>query len=132
MRLIGYSTEEVMGRSLVQEFITDDFKIAVQAVLDQALAGDETDNFEFPLITKGRARIEVLLNATTRRDEQGNVIGESFLSRLVSGRIIAINSQIQPHNYNITTTTPLPQRCRGHRSGHHCPFGSGEGIFQAH
>ena len=47
MRLIGYSTEEVMGRSLVQEFITDDFKTAVQAVLDQALAGDETDNFEF-------------------------------------------------------------------------------------
>jgi len=75
MRLIGYSTEEVMGRSLVQEFITDDFKTAVQAVLDQALAGDETDNFEFPLITKGGARIEVLLNATTRRDEQGNVIG---------------------------------------------------------
>ena len=27
---------------------------------------------EFPLITKGGARIEVLLNATTRRDEQGN------------------------------------------------------------
>ena len=45
MRLIRYSTEEVMGRSLVQNFITDDFKTAVQAavqaVLDQALAGDE-------------------------------------------------------------------------------------------
>jgi len=26
MRLIGYSTEEVMRHSLVQEFITDDFK----------------------------------------------------------------------------------------------------------
>ena len=45
MRLIGYSTEEVMGRSLVQDFITEDFKKPVQAVLDQALAGDETDNF---------------------------------------------------------------------------------------
>ena len=55
--------------------LPDDFKKPVQAVLDQALAGDETDNFEFPLITKGGARIEVLLNATTRRDEQGNVIG---------------------------------------------------------
>ena len=45
MRLIRYSTEEVMGRSLVQNFITDDFKTAVQAavqaVLDQAIAGDE-------------------------------------------------------------------------------------------
>ena len=35
---------------------------------------------EFPLITKGGARIEVLLNATTRRDEQGNVIGQSCQS----------------------------------------------------
>ena len=43
MRLTGYNTEEVTGRSLVQEFITDDFKTTAQAVLDQALAGDETD-----------------------------------------------------------------------------------------
>jgi hypothetical protein len=39
-----------MGQSLVQDFITDDFKTPVQTVLDQVLAGDETDNFEFPLI----------------------------------------------------------------------------------
>ena len=75
MRLIGYSTEEVMGHSLVQEFITQDYQASVQAVLDQALQGSETENFEFPLITKAGAHIEVLLNATTRRDEQGNVIG---------------------------------------------------------
>ena len=75
MRLIGYSTEEVMGHSLVQEFITNDYQASVQAVLDEALRGSETDNFEFPLITKAGAHIEVLLNATTRRDEQGNVIG---------------------------------------------------------
>ena len=41
-RLLGYGAEEVVGRSLVQEFITDDFKTAVQAVLDLALVGDET------------------------------------------------------------------------------------------
>lgn len=35
-----------MGRSLVQEFITEDFKMPVQAVLDKALAGNETGNFE--------------------------------------------------------------------------------------
>ena len=61
-----------MGRSLVQDFITDDFKTPVQTVLDQALAGDETANFEFPLITKSGYRIEVILNATSRHDEQGN------------------------------------------------------------
>jgi hypothetical protein len=30
---------------------------------------------EFPLMTKAGIRLEVLLNATTRRDEQGDVIG---------------------------------------------------------
>ena len=74
-KLVGYSSEEVMGKNLVKRFITDEFQTAVQAVLDQALHGEETANFEFPLLTKGGVRLDVLLNATTRRDEQGNVIG---------------------------------------------------------
>jgi PAS domain S-box-containing protein len=72
---VGYTTEEVMGHLLVCEFITDDFKTAVQSVLDKALYGEETANFEFPFITKAGAHIEVLLNATTRRDEHGHVFG---------------------------------------------------------
>ena len=43
--------------------------------------------FEFPLITKGRARIEVLLNATTRRDEQGNVIGVVGIGQDITARM---------------------------------------------
>jgi PAS domain S-box-containing protein len=46
-KLVGYSTEEVMGHSLVQEFITKDYQASVQAVLDRALDGVETANFEF-------------------------------------------------------------------------------------
>jgi PAS domain S-box-containing protein len=42
---VGYTPEEVMGKNLVQEFITDEFKMPVQAVLDQALHGEETANF---------------------------------------------------------------------------------------
>ena len=45
MKLVGYNTHEVMGHSLVKEFITDDFKTAVQTVLDRALSGEETANF---------------------------------------------------------------------------------------
>ena len=91
MELVGYSTEEVMGHSLVQEFITDDFKSPVQAVLDQALHGKETANFEFPLITKAGARIEILLNATTRRDEQGNIIGVVGIGQDITGQFWSLS-----------------------------------------
>ncbi len=47
----------------------------MQSVIDEALAGEETVNFEFPLMTKAGVRLEILLNATTRKDEQGNIIG---------------------------------------------------------
>ena len=84
-KLVGYTPEEVMGKNLVREFITDEFKTAVQTVLDQALHGEETANFEFPLITKHGVRLDVLLNATTRRDEQGNIIGVVGIGQDVSG-----------------------------------------------
>ncbi|KAL7532463.1 LOW QUALITY PROTEIN: hypothetical protein ACHAXR_004642, partial [Thalassiosira sp. AJA248-18] len=86
-KLVGYTPNEVMGKNLVKEFITDEFKTAVQAVLDQAFCGDETANFEFPLMTKAGVRLEVLLNATTRRDEQGNIIGVVGIGQDITGRI---------------------------------------------
>eukprot|EP00966_Prymnesium_polylepis_P067680 1572193-Prymnesium_polylepis.1 len=73
--ITGYSKEEVTGRYLVRDFIIDEYKIAVNAVLTKALQGMETDNFEFPFITKSGQRVEVLLNATTRRDASGKGVG---------------------------------------------------------
>jgi hypothetical protein len=60
--LIGYNTEEAMEWLLVHNCTTDNFKTVVQIVLDQAQAGNETNNFEFPLITKSSYGIEMLLN----------------------------------------------------------------------
>ena len=74
-KITGYGKDEVMGRDLVGEFITDDYKAPVKRVLDKALAGEETANFEFPLFTKSGERVDILLNSTTRRDVSGNIIG---------------------------------------------------------
>ena len=74
-RITGYSKGDVMGQPLVAEFITEDYREAVSEVFDNALNGTETDNFEFPLYTKDGERVEVLLNATTRRDGTGKVVG---------------------------------------------------------
>ena len=73
--ITGYEKRETLGRNLVEEFITEEYKIPVKEVLDKALKGTETANYEFPLYTKKRDRRDVLLNATTRRDVQGNIIG---------------------------------------------------------
>jgi PAS domain S-box-containing protein len=73
--ITGYSRSEVMGRNLVEVYITEEYRASVKGVLDNALQGSEAANFEFPLFTKSQKRVEVLLNATTRRDVNGNVVG---------------------------------------------------------
>lgn len=49
------------------------------------MTGIETANFELPLITKHGIRMEVLLNATSRRDEQGNIIGVVGIGQDITG-----------------------------------------------
>ena len=39
-------------QNLVKEFITKDYQASVGMVIDRALRGDETANYEFPLMTK--------------------------------------------------------------------------------
>ena len=38
-------------------------------------------------MTKGGVRLDVLLNATTRRDEQGNIIGVVGIGQDITGRL---------------------------------------------
>jgi len=95
MQMVGYSTEQVIGQDFVREFITDDFKTAVKNVLDKALHGKETANFEFPLITIEGDRIDVLLNATTRRDEYGNIIGVVGIGQDNTERLAKVRESIK-------------------------------------
>jgi PAS domain S-box-containing protein len=73
--ITGFHASEVLGKDLVKEFITANYHHSVTEVLQNALRGDETSNFEFPLYTKNNKLVMVLLNATTRRDALGNVVG---------------------------------------------------------
>jgi PAS domain S-box-containing protein len=75
VRISGFEKSEVLGRDLVQNFITEEHKASVKEVLDNALRGEETANFEFPLNSKGGSHLDILLNASTRKDLEGNIIG---------------------------------------------------------
>ena len=64
-----------MEHNLVTNYIDRDNQHRVQAVLNKALLGDETANFEFPLVTSSGSTLSILLNATSRRDANGDIIG---------------------------------------------------------
>jgi len=59
VEITGFSREEVFGQDLVKVYITEEFRDQVSMVLTNALGGQETANFEFPLFTKTRQRVEV-------------------------------------------------------------------------
>ncbi|MFT5548500.1 MAG: PAS domain S-box-containing protein [Candidatus Azotimanducaceae bacterium] len=75
VNITGFKKNDVMGRDLVADFITDDYKVSVNEVLAKALKGKETANFEFPLFSKSGDRVDVLINSTTRRDASGEITG---------------------------------------------------------
>ena len=64
-----------MGKHLVQTFIEHESRAAVQQVLTRALDGIETANYELVFKTKAGDMRTLLLNATTRRDSEGDIIG---------------------------------------------------------
>jgi PAS domain S-box-containing protein len=74
-KITGFKKEDVFGKNLVQTYITEDYRESVKKVLDDALIGKETANFEFPLFTKNGQRVMVLLNSSTRRDANGEITG---------------------------------------------------------
>ncbi|KAG2507289.1 hypothetical protein JM16_008194 [Phytophthora kernoviae] len=92
-QITNYAIDEVMGENLVETFISPEFRPIVAEVLSQALRGDETANFEFPLITRPGTRIEILLNATPRYDSNGSIVGVVGIGQDITDRIA------QEHEY---------------------------------
>jgi PAS domain S-box-containing protein len=74
-KITGFKKDDVLGKDLVQTYITQDYQNQVKEVLDNALKGQETANYEFPLFTKDGQRVMVLLNSSTRRNAEGDIVG---------------------------------------------------------
>jgi PAS domain-containing protein len=63
-----------MGKPFLN-FIEEELQAGVGEVLKKALTGEETANYELPLVTKKGERLYLLVNATSRRDAAGDVVG---------------------------------------------------------
>ena len=59
----------------LQVLFTNDSHYGVKDILDKALQGHETSNFDCHVFTKNHRRLEVLLNITPRTDESGRIVG---------------------------------------------------------
>jgi len=73
--ITGFSKLEAYDRPLVSTFIVPKFRQTVQDILDSALKGNETSNYELEFCTKSNEIRYLLVNATTRRDAESNIVG---------------------------------------------------------
>ena len=77
--ITGYSREEAFNKPLVANFIARGFRASVQEVLDKALTGVETANYELEFHTKSKETRFLLVNASTRRDVENNIVGGTWI-----------------------------------------------------
>ena len=73
--ITGFTKEDAFNKPLVSTLIVPLLRQSVQGILDQALHGIETSNYELEFTTKTNEIRYLLVNATTRRDAENNITG---------------------------------------------------------
>jgi PAS domain S-box-containing protein len=73
--ILGLSRDFVIGESLVETFIDPSLRQSVEAVLDMALQGNGTSNYELEFQTKSGESRYMLVNITPRRDGNDDIVG---------------------------------------------------------
>ena len=73
--ITGFSKHEAFGKNLVSTFIVPKLQESVKEILDNALQGQETSNYELEIKTKTNEFRYLLVNATTRRNAENSIIG---------------------------------------------------------
>lgn len=118
--ITGFTKEEALNRPLVTTFIMPKLRRSVQEVMDNALQGNETSNYELgedgfigccltayfvslrlflthspfsslhstEFWTKSNETRYLLVNATTRRDEDNNIVGVVGVAQVSSFIVI--------------------------------------------
>jgi PAS domain S-box-containing protein len=82
--ITGFLKEDAFGTPLVESFIAPRMRQKVHAVLDAALQGNETSNYELEFVAKSGDPRFMVVNATTRRDPEGHIVGGKYQQALVA------------------------------------------------
>jgi PAS domain S-box-containing protein len=75
IEITGFSHDEAYNKPLVNTFIVPSLRKSVHDVMENALKGIETSNYELEFTTKSNEIRYLLVNATSRRDAENNVVG---------------------------------------------------------
>jgi PAS domain S-box-containing protein len=73
--ITGHGVDEAFNKQFVDTFIAPEHRVAVHSVLDSALKGRGTTNFELEICTRSNEVRYLLVNAETRRDAENNIVG---------------------------------------------------------
>jgi PAS domain S-box-containing protein len=73
--ITGYSVDEAFNKQFVDTFIAPERRVAAHSVLDSALKGRGTTNFELEIFTRSNEVRYLLVNAETRRDAENKIVG---------------------------------------------------------
>lgn len=94
--ITGFSRERAIGsdvircmeeiNSLNQNFLTPEYQKSIVQVMDDALRGTETSNFEFQMYTANGRRVDMLMNASTWRDDTGTLLGAIAICQDITER----------------------------------------------
>jgi PAS domain S-box-containing protein len=84
-RLFGYSSEEIIGTSILK-LIPEDLHSYEKTITENVCAGRRIENFETVRRTKSGQLLDVSLTVSPIRDKHGRVIGASKILRDISTR----------------------------------------------
>lgn len=84
-RVFGYSTEEIVGRTILT-LIPEDLKNEEARIMESIRTGQRIENYETVRVTKDGKRFDVSLSISPVMDEKGKVIGGSKIFRDISDR----------------------------------------------
>jgi len=74
----GFSKDEALKKQLVSTFIVPSLRASVQEILENALHGHETSNYELKFETESKEILYLLVNVTTRRDAEYKILGVKY------------------------------------------------------
>ena len=84
--ITGYTREEALGNYLVTMLAPPHLLASMHDIMNRALRGEQTSNYEVDIVTKSKEIRHLLVNSTTRRDHMNNIIGVVGVAQDVTER----------------------------------------------